>query len=162
MHPLDNDLIPWRRIVEERAAVLGLNGRVFYLDGGNLDTLGEASAGMVTVNSTAGLHALKQGRPVKVLGTAVFDIAGLTDQQPLDAFWRAPQTPQAELANAMFRLLAASIQVRGNLYSRAGTDAGADAIAERLHENSLNQPGAFVDPPPRRKPEKRPRITPPL
>lgn len=158
VHPLDNDLIPWRRIIDERAAALGLRGRVFYLDGGNLDTLGEASAGMVTVNSTAGLHALKQGRPVKVLGTALFDIAGLTDQQPLDDFWRAPQAPDPDLANAMFRLLAASIQVRGNLYSRAGSDAGAEAIAKRLSENSLNQPGAFVDPPPRRKPQKRPRI----
>lgn len=159
VHPLDNDLIPWRRIIEEKAVALGLDGRVFYLDGGNLDRLGEASAGMVTVNSTAGLHALKQGRPVKVLGTAVFDIAGLTDQQPLDGFWRAPQAPDPALGVAMFRLLAASIQVRGNLYSRAGTDAGAEAIAKRLNENSLNQPGAFVDPPPRRKPEKRSRIT---
>ncbi|UTV36938.1 capsule biosynthesis protein [Ensifer adhaerens] len=155
VHPLDNDLVPWRSFIEQRAAALGLRGRVFYLDGGNLDTLGEASAGMVTVNSTAGLHALKQGRPVKVLGTAVFDIAGLTDQQPLDGFWQAPQAPEPELSVAMFRLLAASIQVRGNLYSRAGTDAGAEAIARRLNESSLNEPGAFIDPAPRQKPAKR-------
>lgn len=161
VHPLDNDLIPWRKFIDEKAAALGLKDRVFYLDGGNLDLLGGASAGMVTVNSTAGLHALKQGRPVKVLGTAVFNIPGLTDQQPLDDFWRAPQLPDPELGVAMFRLLAASIQVRGNLYSRAGTDAGADAIAQRLNENSLNQPGAFIDPPPRRKPEKRPRVATP-
>lgn len=158
VHPLDNDLIPWRKIIAAKAAALGLNGRVFYLDGGNLDALGEASAGMVTVNSTAGLHALKQGRPVKVLGAAVFDIAGLTDQQSLDDFWRAPQAPEPDLSVAMFRLLAASIQVRGNFYSSAGTDAGAEAIAARLNENSLNQPGAFIDPPPRRKPEKQPTI----
>ncbi|MEI2298064.1 capsule biosynthesis protein [Ensifer sp. MJa1] len=158
VHPLDNDLIPWCKFIEKKAAVLGLDKRVLYLDGGNLDHLGAASAGMVTVNSTAGLHALKQGRPVKVLGTAVFDIAGLTDQRPLDDFWQAPQSPDPNLGVAMFRLLAASIQVRGNLYSRAGTDAGADAIARRLNDNSLNQPGAFVDPPPRRKPQKRPRV----
>ena len=110
---------------------------------------------MVTVNSTAGLHALKQGKPVKVLGRAVFDIAGLTDQQPLDSFWAAPRPPDPELSAAMFRLMAASIQVRGNFYSAAGTNAGAKAIAERLHGNTVNQPGAFVDPPPRQKPEKR-------
>ncbi|HEV7308888.1 capsule biosynthesis protein [Ensifer sp.] len=155
VHPLDNDLIAWRKFIDAEALELGLKGRVFYLDGGNLDTLGEGCAGMVTVNSTAGLHALKQGRPVKVLGTALFDIDGLTDQQPLAAFWNAPRAPDADLGIAMFRLLAASIQVRGNLYSRAGTDAGADAIASRLNDNSLNQPGAFVDPPPRSKPEKR-------
>ncbi|NVD37725.1 capsular biosynthesis protein [Ensifer sp. HO-A22] len=157
VHPLDNDLIAWRKFIDDRAAALGLSGRVFYLDGGNLDVLADASAGMVTVNSTAGLHALKQGRPVKVLGTAVFDIAGLTDQQPLEDFWKKPTPPDAEVSAAMFRLLAASIQVRGNLYSRAGTDAGAQAIAERLHKNTVNLPGAFVDPPPRRKPQKRQR-----
>lgn len=157
VHPLDNDLIAWRKFIDEKATALGLTKRVFYLDGGNLDVLADASAGMVTVNSTAGLHALKQGRPVKVLGTAVFDIAGLTDPQPLEDFWQRPTAPDAEVSTAMFRLLAASIQVRGNLYSKAGTDAGALAIAERLHENTVNQPGGFVDPPPRRKPQKRQR-----
>jgi capsular polysaccharide export protein len=154
VHPLDNSLIPWRRIASDKAASLGVGDRVLYLDGGNLDSLTEHSCGMVTVNSTAGLHALKQGKPVKVLGTAVFDIAGLTDQQPLDAFWTAPEAPDQVLSGAMFRLMAASIQVRGNFYSRAGTDAGAKAIAERLHRNDVNEPGAFVDPPPRQKPVK--------
>ncbi|WP_081157889.1 capsule biosynthesis protein [Ensifer aridi] len=155
VHPLDNGLIPWRKIIGRKATALGISGRVVYLDGGNLDLLTEHSAGMVTVNSTAGLHALRQGKPVKILGKAVFDIGGLTDQQPLDAFWAAPQPPDAQLNAAMFRLMAASIQVRGNFYSRAGTDAGAQAIAERLHRDSVNQPGAFVDPPPRQKPAKR-------
>ncbi|APG83356.1 capsule polysaccharide export protein KpsS [Sinorhizobium americanum CCGM7] len=155
LHPLDNSLIPWRRIIAHQAAALGVAERVIYLDGGNLDLLAEKCTGMVTVNSTAGLHALKQGKPVKILGKAVFDIGGLTDQQPLDTFWKAPRPPDPELSAAMFRLMAASIQVRGNFYSAAGTDAGAKAIAERLHGNTVNQPGAFVDPPPRQKPEKR-------
>ncbi len=154
VHPLDNSLIPWQRIIAARAAALGIGDRVTFLDGGNLDLLVQGSAGVVTVNSTAGLHALKQGRPVKVLGRAVFDIAGLTDQQPLDTFWTAPKPPDPALSAAMFRLMAASIQVRGNFYSHAGTDAGAEAIAERLHRNMVNQPGAFIDPPPRKKPEK--------
>ncbi|RVP53400.1 capsule biosynthesis protein [Sinorhizobium medicae] len=154
LHPLDNGLIPWRKITAGIAASLGIWERVFFLDGGNLDLLMQNSSGMVTVNSTAGLHALKQGKPVKILGTAVFDIAGLTDQQPLDLFWEAPQAADPALATATFRLMAASIQVRGNFYSRAGTDAGAKAIAERLHRNDVNEPGAFVDPPPRQKPVK--------
>ncbi|OHV73308.1 capsule biosynthesis protein [Ensifer sp. LCM 4579] len=155
VHPLDNSLIPWRRIIARQAAALGVEDRVAYLDGGNLDLLMVGSVGMVTVNSTAGLHALRQGKPVKVLGRAVFDIAGLTDQQPLDAFWAAPTPPDPVLSAATFRLMAASIQVRGNFYSHAGTDAGAEAIAERIHRNMVNQPGAFIDPPPRQKPEKR-------
>ncbi|ASY61655.1 Capsular polysaccharide export system protein KpsS [Sinorhizobium sojae CCBAU 05684] len=155
VHPLDNSLIPWQRIIAARAAALGIGDRVTFLEGGNLDLLVEGSAGVVTVNSTAGLHALKQGRPVKVLGRAIFDITGLTDQRPLDAFWAAPKPPDPALSAAMFRLMAVSIQVRGNFYSHAGTDAGAEVIAERLHRNTVNQPGAFIDPPPRKRPEKR-------
>ncbi|MCA1443608.1 capsule biosynthesis protein [Ensifer sp. IC4062] len=153
-HPLDNGLIRWREVVAEAAAKIGIADRVAYLDGGNLDALVQGSAGVVTVNSTAGLHALKQGKAVKVLGSAVFDIAGLTDQQPLDIFWQRPRGPDAALSAALFRLMAAAIQVRGNFYSSAGTNAGANAIAERLHRGVVNEPGAFIDPPPRRKPAK--------
>ncbi|MDK1384297.1 capsule biosynthesis protein [Sinorhizobium sp. 8-89] len=153
-HPLDNGLIRWRKIIFEEAAKAGVADRVAYLDGGNLDVLVQGSAGVVTVNSTAGLHALKQGKPVKVLGSAVFDIAGLTDQQPLDLFWQGPQAPDPALSVALFRLMAAAIQVRGNFYSSAGTSAGAKAIVERLHQGVVNEPGAFVNPPPRRKPAK--------
>ncbi|MBB5533798.1 capsule biosynthesis protein [Rhizobium giardinii] len=154
IHPLDNGLINWRKHVADLAARLDVGERVHVLDGGNLNALLERAQGTVTVNSTVGLHALQLGKPVKVLGAAVFDIAGLSDQAPLEQFWRSPEPPEASLQSAFFRLLAASIQVRGNFYSAAGTDAGAAAIAERLHNRSLNQPGAFIDPPPRKKPAK--------
>lgn len=91
---------------------------------------------------------------MKVLGAAVFDIAGFTDQQPLDRFWTAPEPPDRDISAAVFRLMAATIQLRGNFYSRAGTAAAAKAIAQRLHRNDVNEPGGFVDPPPRRKPVK--------
>jgi capsular polysaccharide export protein len=154
IHPLDNGLIDWQADVEALATRLGIRGRVQFLDGGDLNALLGKAAGVVTINSTVGLHALQLGKPVKVLGTAVFDIANLSDQTALNQFWAAPVRPQEQIRNAFFRLLAAAIQVRGNFYSAAGTDAGADAIAERLHNRSVNQPGAFIDPPPRKKPSK--------
>lgn len=154
IHPLDNGLIHWQAHVEELAGKLGIGNRVQFLDGGDLNALLEKATGIVTINSTVGLHALQLGRPVKVLGTAVFDIAELSDQANLDQFWATPVNPQEPVRTAFFRLLAAAIQVRGNFYSAAGTDGGADAIAERLHNRSINQPGGFIDPPPRKKPSK--------
>ncbi len=154
VHPLDNGLINWQSFLTHLASRLGVGERVTFLDGGDLNALLAKAAGTVTVNSTVGLTALQMGRPVKVLGAAIFDIAGLSDQAGLGEFWRKPMPPVEDLRTAFFRLLAATIQVRGNFYSAGGTDAGADAIAGRLHEQSVNQPGAFVDPPPRRKPAK--------
>ena len=154
IHPLDNGLIHWQAHVEELASKLGIGNRVQFLDGGDLNALLEKATGVVTINSTVGIHALQLGRPVKVLGTAVFDIAELSDQAHLDQFWAAPANPRELVRTAFFRLLAAAIQVRGNFYSTAGTDGGADAIAERLHNRSVNQPGGFIDPPPRKKQSK--------
>ncbi len=155
VHPLDNGLINWQAYIRKAAERLAIAGRVFYLDGGDLNALLQKCDGVVTINSTVGLHALQQERPVKVLGSAIFNIEGLTDQAPLDDFWASPATPDETLRTAFLRLLAASIQVRGNFYSAEGTDAGAAAIAERLDERTVNQPDAFVDPPPRQKPTKR-------
>ncbi len=154
VHPLDNGLIDWRGFIARSSRELGVEARVTYLDGGNLDAMLLASKGVVTVNSTVGLNALQKNVPVKVLGAAIFDIPDLSDQAPLDVFWTAPLPPKEQVRDAFFKLVAAAIQVRGNFYSGPGTDAGALAIAARLDERTLNEPDAFVDPKPRQKPQK--------
>ncbi|OJF98450.1 capsule biosynthesis protein [Pararhizobium antarcticum] len=159
VHPLDNGLIDWQAHIRKTADRHALGDRVSFLDGGDLNALLETCLGVVTINSTVGLHALQRGRPVKVLGTAIFNIDGLTDQVALDRFWATPALPDEALRTAFLRLLAASIQVRGNFYSAEGTDAGADAIAARLDAGTVNEPGAYVDPPPRGKPAKRRQST---
>ena len=149
VHPLDNGLVDWRKLCRRLAAQFGLSQRIHYLAAGDLDVILNHAQGVVTINSTVGIHALLAGLPVKVLGTALFDIKGLTDQQSLQGFFQQPAAPRPEIRDAFMRLLAATIQVRGNLYSREGSSAGARAIAERLDKRLVNQPGAFVLVPPR-------------
>lgn len=156
VHPLDNGLIPWSRIIGQQAEQLGIADRVVYLDAGDLAALLSGCSGIVTVNSTAALHGLRDGIPAKVLGAAIYDISGMTDQRPLDEFWRAPHRPDPDLTAAFYRLLAASIQVRGNLYSDAGTTAAADGIAERLITGNVNLPGGDSGYVPRLRPVKYP------
>jgi len=153
-HPLDHGLVNWRSYVERVAASCGLSSRVHLIDGGSLDRVTAPSQGMVTVNSTAALSALQAGKPVKALGAAVHDIDGLSDQGDLDRFWREPAPPSPELLDAFFRLLAAAVQVRGNFCSRAGADAAAQQIADRLLRQTVNLPDAYIDPRPRRRPTK--------
>jgi len=150
-HPLDNGLRDWAAMCRETAARFGLSERVHYLARCDLADLIDDARGVVTINSTVGIHALIAGRPVKALGTAIFDIAGMTDHQALRDFFRHPLPPDIDIRDAFLRLLAASIQVRGNFYSRTGSDAGAQAIAERLSRRLVNEPGAFVPVPPRRR-----------
>jgi capsular polysaccharide export protein len=140
IHPIDNGLSRWAERIGEAAARLGVADRVHVADGGDTDALIARSTGVVTVNSTVGLTALALGRPVIALGSAIYDVEGLTSQAPLSAFWRKPPLPEADLFDAFMRALAATIQVRGGFISKAALDAGTANVAERLMEEEDRLP----------------------
>lgn len=149
IHPLDNGLERWPRVIAAAAAKGGVTPRVHVIDGGNLALMIRRAAGTVLINSTVGLYALRFGCPVKVLGFAVYDIDGLCHRGPLSTFWRTPTRPDKELTAAFVRALAGTIQVKGNFFTRAGRRVAIPALAQRLVADTVNAPGAFVDPPPR-------------
>lgn len=149
IHPLDNGMEPWSRILRTTAKKHGVKKRVLLVDGGDLNQLLTHAAGSLTINSTTGLHALRVGCPTKVLGIALYDIPGLTCQKSLDEFWRHGSAPDSDLLECLERLLAAAIQVKGCFYTREGREAAADLMAERIVSGTVNQPQAFCDPPPR-------------
>jgi capsular polysaccharide export protein len=139
-HPWDPGLKNWAKRVGRWAAEAGVAARVIYLDGGDLDAMIPGSAGMVTVNSTSGIRALQLGSPVKVLGQAIYDVPGLTFQGHLDAFWRAPQAPDAALVESFIRALAGTIQIRGVFFSDPGLTAAVSAAVERLLVGTVGEP----------------------
>lgn len=149
IHPLDNGMEPWAKILRTIARRHGVKKRVLLVDGGNLNQLLANAAGSLTINSTTGLHSLRAGCPTKVLGIALYDIAGLTCQKSLDEFWRHGSAPDPELLDALERLLAAAIQVKGCFYTKEGREAAADLLAERIISDTVNLPGAFCAAPPR-------------
>ncbi len=148
LHPLDNGIEPFRRTVRRAAREAGVADRVSFIDGGDLGKLMRATAGVITLNSTVGLHALQAHAPVKCLGIAVYDIAGLTHQGPLDRFWTEATPPDPKDVEALVRLMADAIHVKGCFHTREGRVAGAAAIADKVLAGTINK-GAFVEPPPR-------------
>ena len=149
LHPHDNGREAWPRVIAAAAERHGVAARVDTIDGGSLERLLAAARGMVTVNSTVGLYAIRARCPTKVLGVAVYDLPGLTHQGPLDAFWEAPQPVDAQLAAAFIRALAGTIQVKGSFHNPAGRAAAIAEIVRRLEAGQVNEPGAFVPHPPR-------------
>jgi capsular polysaccharide export protein len=130
VHPLDPGIRNWSRLVRRRARERGLADRIDCIDGGKLDEIIRGSAGMITVNSTAAIRALQLGSPVKALGQAIYDVAGLCEQGPLHGFWRKPQAPDPTLVEAFVDAVAGSLQVRGVFYREPGLgNAVAEAIA---------------------------------
>lgn len=148
-HPGDLGPVDWAHTVPRLAAEAGIGGRVHFADGLGMGPWCADAAGLVTVNSSAAVDALAAGVPTLALSPAIYDVPGLTFQRGLDAFWTEATPPDAALFAAWRRALAASVQVRGTIYSRAGTERAASEMAERIAAGSVGLPGAGEGPPPR-------------
>jgi capsular polysaccharide export protein len=139
-HPLDPSMINWRRVCRRIANEYRVADRVEFLDGGSLDELLDHAEGVITVNSTVGVWALLAGKPLIALGSAVYDIDGLTHKSGLATFWTAPTPVDLGLRDAFVRAIAGTIQIRGVYYNQPGLDAAVEEAIERLDRELVNAP----------------------
>ncbi|KWC77585.1 capsule biosynthesis protein [Burkholderia cepacia] len=131
-HPLDTGLIDYRRVVFELARELGIGDRLDFINGGHLPTLLENAAGVVVVNSTVGLSAIHHQRPLATLGTAIYDLPGMTWQDGLDTFWQSDMSPDMDLYRAFLDYVIHHTQINGDFYTRTGIEMAVRGAVERL------------------------------
>lgn len=136
VHPLDPGMKNWRRRVGAMARSRGAAGRVHYLGAGDLDEMLATAQGVVTVNSTVGVRALQLGRAVHPMGEAIYRVEGLSHAGALDDFWAAGP-PDAGLADAFLRGIAACLHVRGVYYREPGLTAAVEQSAGRLEAGTV-------------------------
>jgi capsule polysaccharide modification protein KpsS len=117
-HPLDRAYRNYKSLLSKLERQHALADRLIYVHDLHLPTLLRASCGTVMINSTVGLQAVGYGVPVKVLGTAVYDMAGLTSQVPLDEFWTNPGVVDEALYAAFRNYLLRENQINGGFYRR--------------------------------------------
>jgi len=120
-HPFERGHFDGRRIVAARAARAGVSERVSYLDDGAAGDLVRAARGLLTINSTLGLLALRHGVPVMAFGDALYSAPGLACRYDrgasLDAFWRSPLGPDRQIADAALALIRSEALVEGSFYA---------------------------------------------
>jgi len=131
-HPLDCSFYDWARFVRRHAVRLGLEGRLHFIDGGDLEEMVKSARGLVCVNSTSATLALAEGTPVCTVGEAIYDMPGLTHQRHLDSFWVDPTPPEPGLYAAFRRVLVDRCLVRGGLASESAVTILVESIVERL------------------------------
>lgn len=118
-HPLDRGHRDYRSLIARTAHMLGITGRALYGCDMHLPSLIRASVGMITVNSTTGLQSIYHQKPTKIMGRALYDIKGLTDQKPLDEFWGNPTPPNREFYLKFREYLIEQTQLNGSFYGLA-------------------------------------------
>ncbi len=134
-HPLDPGLVAWSRLTRRLAAHYGVADRVHYLSDWDIADVVQKSLGVVTVNSTVGTLELNSGKPVVVLGHAVYKVPGIVHQTSLDNFWAAPRQPDMALYSAFRRVLEDRCLIRGGLLSEEGLQLLVDNAVERLEKD---------------------------
>lgn len=116
-HPLDNGVRDWQAETKTIASMLGIADRVDYLAWGDIVPVARKAKGMVTINSTSGTLALDMGRPVVVLGQAIFDMPDLTFQDGLGRFWKEATPPDQATFDAFRRVLIERCLIPGGFFS---------------------------------------------
>lgn len=148
IHPLDSGLENWRSTLKRIKRTHDLTGRIRMIAAGSLQDMLDNAAGVVLVNSTVGLYALRAGCATKALGSAVYNLPDLTDQQPLDTFWSRPQKPDEAYVATFVKALARATQLKGSFYHREGMEVGAAEVVRRV-KAVIGESDMFVSPPPR-------------
>ena len=138
LHPLDPCWKPWPKRIAAMARVAGIAGRVHIMPRGRLPDLLAASSGMITVNSTAATTAMVLGKPVKLMGQAVYNVPGLSFQPSLDAFWTEGAPPDPDLLKAFLALLCGAFMVRGAFHQDSGLAAAVAGAVARLDQGRIN------------------------
>ena len=140
LHPLEPGLKNWGEFVYRVANELDIGNRVDFVDGGNLGEIISGSEGMITVNSTSGISALKLGSPVMALGKAIYNVSGLTYQGKLDNYWKEAKPPDPLLVDAFVDAIAYTLHIRGVFYKEPGLSAAVSEAVDRLYNRSVGLP----------------------
>ncbi len=121
-HPLDIGMMNYSRIINRLEKQLGVEGRVDYLETGDVGALLRHARGVVTVNSTVGAQSLALRCPTITLSDPIYNLPDLTYQGTLDDFWKDRPEPDAELFRRFRNTVIHTTQVNGGFYSRQGID----------------------------------------
>jgi capsular polysaccharide export protein len=136
-HPLDTGIVDYRRFSQDLARTLGMQDRLMYIEAGHLPTLLDHAKGVVVVNSTVGLSAVHHRRPLIALGTAIYDMAGMTWQGGIDDFWRHAEGPDMALYYAFLDHVIHHTQINGDFYTKTGIAMATAGAVQRLEASSF-------------------------
>jgi capsular polysaccharide export protein len=115
-HPMTRGGKGHAATVAAKAKELGITHRVVFLREGKIGVFVKKALGVVTINSTVGLIALQQGKPLCALGNAIYSEFDGLFKGGLDAFWAISQANSETTQRQLAHLLHLT-QMPGDLYA---------------------------------------------
>lgn len=119
-HPMDRGRKNYTKYIYREAKRLSIEKeRIEVVFDLHLPTLLDHAKGTITINSTVGLSSILHNTPTKVLGSAIYDIDGLTSKSiSLDDFWSKQQAIDRELYTKYIEYLIENTQLNGSFYGK--------------------------------------------
>jgi len=117
-HPMDRGHCNYQKLIRTLSAQLNISNNVFYFHNLSFYKILRYCAGCITINSTLGLHALKEGVPTINLGRSFYDKEGLTHgNDDLISFFQHRKKVNRENFGKFLQFVKRRTQINGCLYS---------------------------------------------
>ncbi len=150
VHPLDRGHRSYRTLISRVANEAGCASKVQVVDEGLIGSMIRHCAGVITVNSTAGLLALAHGKPLLAMGEAVYSnqAFGININTPnasdaIDLFWRNPLIPNENAVASFIDRVKDESLIPGSYYSAGRLTA--EAVVRRIEQQLIA--ADFSEPP---------------
>ena len=118
-HPADRGRKNYEVFISELSHQLGISERVMTIHDLHLPSCLKNAIGTVTINSTVGLSSLFHNTPTITLGSAIYDIEGLTSEgMLLDDFWDSYVMPDKVMFKKFRNYLIETTQLNGSFYGK--------------------------------------------
>ncbi len=136
VHPLERGHYDYSKSVRSIAASYGCEDRVFVIDDGPIGILTRESAGVLTINSSCGFLAIRNGTPLAVLGDAIYRNKAIAycveESKDLDDFWRNCKPARKDIAIKFINQLHAKALLSGDFYRSNGRKVACKLIAAKV------------------------------
>ena len=154
IHPHERGHTTLPSLVARLAHMHGVSDRVDVMDSGSLGLLTKHSAGMITINSTAGLSAIFHGIPLAVLGLAIYRNDSLAtiieNANDIDEFWTTKHVASAAHRRNYLAWLRSNCLVEGDYYLEDQIDPTAEAVFAKckdiIESRSYKEPNILMLP----------------
>lgn len=144
VHPMERGHTKDPKLIRSLAQRWGVADRVHCTAKGSLGTVMKRARGMITINSTSGFSALHAGRPLLVLGRAIYRHPELLqcggDRESIDQFWTNDFAAPVQRAEQFIDWLKARALIAGDFYAPSIARETADAVASRAVRLSSIKP----------------------